>query len=210
MNGSLKVGSIAQLHSDSELITDCSERWAAQVKEVYITVNELKKSWAGEFAKKYTDAVEEVQPDLVDFANVLNRLSTTLTNVSNMFKATEEQGDVTAAQHVDPTQFDLTEIEKTISDEELTFTSSACKEKASRMNESAAVIEGIIDEVNSNIESINGNYESESGTELIGKVKKMKDAAPEYIKAIKECADCLINVVAPQYEAIEQYAATGE
>ncbi len=210
MNGSLRVGNISQLHNDSEMITDCSERWANKVKEVYTTVSELKKSWAGEFARKYTDAVEEVQPDLVDFANVLNRLSTTLTNVSNMFKATEEYGDVTVAQHVEPTTFDLTEVEKSISDQELTFTSSECKEKATTMNEAATVIENIIDDVASNIESINGNYESESGTELIGKVIKMKDAAPEYIKAIKECADCLINIVAPQYEAIEKYAATGE
>ena len=210
MNGALRVDSISQLHHDSVLITDCSVKWNKKVELVYTTINELKKSWAGDFAKTYTDAVDEVQPDLVDFANCLNKLSTTLTNVSNMYKALEEQGDVSVAEKAEVTEFNLTELLKNDQSGGVTFNSSECKEKASTMNEAATVIEQIIDEVDRNIESINRNYESDSGTELIGKVKKMKEAAPEYIKVIKDCANCLINVVAPQYEAIEKYAATGE
>ena len=91
------VNSIAQLYNDSDFINEQSEEWNKEVTYVYTTVAELKTSWAGEFSKSYTDAVEKVQPDLVDFANHLSRLSSTLGTVSNMYKAVEAGMPATSA-----------------------------------------------------------------------------------------------------------------
>ena len=74
------------------------------------------------------------------------------------------------------------------------------------MNEAADKINSIISEVEARIQSINNNYSSPNGTEVIHKVQQMSQAAPDYVKAIQDCANCLINVVAPQYQAIENFA----
>ena len=116
-----------------------------------------------------------------------------------------EADGMRAAKLEEPQEFNLTELIRSQMTEGFKFDAKICREKAAKMNEAATVIEQIIDEVASNIDSINGNYQSDAGTEIIEQVRKLKDAAPNYIKAIKDCASALINVVAPQYEEVEKY-----
>ena len=202
------VRSIAQLYNDSEYINEQSVAWGEQVKNIYTTIAELKESWAGEFSKQYTDAVEAAQPDLVEFASNLSILAATLATASNMYKALEAGSSVGSAQEVDANKFSETDTGRASTDNEVTFDPDQCREKASLLNTAADKIDSIIEEVGDRIHSINDNYYSPNGTELINKVQHMRDVAPDYVKSIRECADCLVNVVAPQYEAIEKYVDT--
>lgn len=202
------VESIAKLYDDSDFINDQTIEWGKQVKNVYTTIAELKQSWAGEFSKKYTDAVEEVQPDLLKFASDLSVLAATLGTASNMYKALEAGNPVGSAEELDANKFYETDAGTASTDKEVTFDPDRCREKAQLLNEAAEAIERIIEDVGDRIVSINKNYYSPKGTELIHTIEKMKNDAPNYINAIKECADCLVNVVAPQYAAIENYVDT--
>ncbi len=199
------VDNIAKLYDDSDFINEQTIEWGKQVKNIYTTVAELKQSWAGEFSRKYTDAVEEVQPDLLKFASDLSVLASTLGTVANMYKALEAGNPVGSAVELDANQFYETDAGRSSTDKEVTFDPGRCREKAQLLNEAADAIERIIEDVGDRIESINENYSSPKGKELIGTIQKMKNDAPDYVKAIKECADCLINVVAPQYASIENY-----
>ena len=200
------VGNIAQLYNDSDYINEQSLAWGEQVKNVYNTIAELKESWAGQFSKQYTDAVEAAQPDLVDFAKKLSLLASTLATVSNMYKALEAGNSVGAAEEVDANKFYETDTGMASTENEVTFDPDQCKEKAQLLNTAAEIIERILEEVGDRITSINANYASPNGTELVSKIQYMQGVGPDYVKAIRDCADCLVNTVAPQYAAIENYA----
>ncbi len=199
------VDNIAKLYDDSDFINEQTLEWGKQVNNVYTTIAELKLSWAGSFSRKYTDAVEKVQPDLLKFASDLSILASTLGTVANMYKALEAGNPVGSAVELDANKFYETDAGRASTDKEVTFDPGRCREKAQLLNEAADAIERIIEDVGDRIESINENYSSPKGKELIGTIQKMKNDAPDYVKAIKECADCLINVVAPQYASIENY-----
>ena len=202
------VRSIAQLYNDSDYINEQSVAWGEQVKNIYTTIAELKESWAGEFSKQYTDAVEAAQPDLIQFASDLSVMAATLATASNMYKALEAGMPVGSADEVDANKFSETDTGMASTDNEVTFDPDQCKEKAQLLSVAADRIDGIIEEVGERIVSINDNYYSPNGTELVHKVQHMRDVAPDYVKSIRECADCLVNVVAPQYAAIETYVDT--
>ena len=124
------VGSIVQLYNDSDYINGKSVDWAEQVKNVYNTIAELKQSWAGQFSKQYTDAVEAFQPELVKFANDLSVMAATLATASNMYKNLENGMPVGSAEEVDANTFTETDAGRSSTDLEVTFDPDQCKEKA--------------------------------------------------------------------------------
>ena len=202
----LSVAGIRKLQEDGQIVSDCARDWDTNVKTIYRVLNEVKKVWHGEFAKKYTDPVEEIQPDFVDFGNVLNYLACKVINIGRMFQATEEFGDVSQAKLEEPEKFDLTDVINAASNSEVEFNSTIIKDKAKKKKNAAKEVERVIDIVDGKKNDIASNYVSDGATEIVGKITKMKDSAPEYIRIINECADTLINVVVPQYSTIEKYA----
>ena len=206
MSGGLSVGGIATLRSDGAILTDCSIEWNKNVETLYTTLNQIMKIWNGQFAKKYTDAVIAIQPDLVDFANLLNKLSVKVKNIAAMFQATEDYGDVNQARLEEETKFDLVEIIKKAIAEEVTFNSAIIVEKGNEMLAVAGKIHEIINIIEAKKGDIASNYMSEGADEIVGKITKMYNASDQYTKAIVECGRALIENVAPQYDIIESYA----
>jgi len=201
------VNSIQDLFSDSDFLNRQTVAWGQQEKIIYTTVAELKDSWAGGFSQKFTADIERYQPDVVDFANALSYCAATLGTVSNMYRKLEDEGTTMSAEEVESNTFNETDTGKSKTDVDDAFSPSQCQIKADQLSKAASNIIDIIGEMDNRIGRINNNYSSPAGTELIARTKRMVEIAPDFAKAVSDCAKFLIDTVAPEYDRIEKTAA---
>ena len=87
------------------------------------------------------------------------------------------------------------------------FDYEGCIKAASDLTTSADRVTTLIDELETLMGSISTNYVSDSSTEIINKLKGVKEKGPEFAQAVKDCANYLRDTVAPSYQKLEKTAA---
>ncbi len=89
----------------------------------------------------------------------------------------------------------------------MTFDYDGALKAADDLNSGAGKIEGLISDLEEEMTSIFNNYKSDSATEIMEKLKSVKEKGPDFVKAVQDCAKYLKDEVAPSYLKVEQTAA---
>ena len=64
----------AKLISDGGSISATAEQFKNEITKIYQVIDDLKRSWTGDSAKRYTDGIEEFRPQLEEFAKLIDYL----------------------------------------------------------------------------------------------------------------------------------------
>ncbi len=198
------VDNIQELFRDSDFLNEQAVEWGRQEKIIYSTIEELKHSWAGGFSKMYTDSIEQYQPDVVSFANILSHNASTLGTVANMYRELEDKGTTMSAEEVESITFNETDTGKSRDDVDDAFSPEQCKTKAGQLNDAAEILPDIIHEMDVRLRRIYNNYSSPEGTALIVKTQHMVHIVPKLAEELKKCATFLVEDVGPEYQRIEK------
>lgn len=86
------------------------------------------------------------------------------------------------------------------------FTDVECDIAATELTNSAARIEEIVNDFETEINSVNQNYQSESATAIIESINKVKNKIPAFKEEISECSKYLTETVKPAYQNLEAQA----
>jgi uncharacterized protein YukE len=72
MDRNISVEDPNKLAADGEEIVNTANNFKAEIDAIYNTVDELKKTWTGGSAKRYTDDIEKFKEDLYNFEKIIN------------------------------------------------------------------------------------------------------------------------------------------
>ena len=129
-NEDYELNHIQDLLNDSDFLNEQTVKWGRQEKIIYSTIEELKHSWAGGFSKMYTDSIEQYQPEVVSFSNILSANASTLGTIANMYRELEDKGTTMSAEEVESNTFNETDTGSSRTDVDDAFSPEQCKAKA--------------------------------------------------------------------------------
>ena len=71
-------------------IVQNSRDYNAQIKKIYSIVNDLKTTWTGTAAQRFTDDIESFRKDYEDFGKLINDFGELLTAIGKDYQSLED------------------------------------------------------------------------------------------------------------------------
>ena len=80
-----------QLISDGKRIQNTTREFQSEIDNIYSIIDDLKNSWTGESAKRYTDDIEGFKEDFLKLADLMLDHGTLIESVGKDYKRLEEE-----------------------------------------------------------------------------------------------------------------------
>ncbi len=90
-NRNITVRDPQGLAEAGEKIIDTSNNFKTEIDNIYNTVDELKRTWTGDAAKRYTDEIEKFKEDLYTFEKLINGHGQLVNRVGREYTKLEEE-----------------------------------------------------------------------------------------------------------------------
>lgn len=87
----ISINDIGRLINDGSEISATAIEFSKEINNIYSIVDQLKMSWTGESAKRYTDNIESFKQDFIDFATKLNQYGELINTVGRDYDKLENE-----------------------------------------------------------------------------------------------------------------------
>ena len=91
MNRNISIEDYEKLIVDGEEVVTTAERFKEEIDKIYSTIDELKKTWTGSSAEKYTTNIESFKEDLYTFQKLISGHGSLVNAVGKDYKRLEEE-----------------------------------------------------------------------------------------------------------------------
>ncbi len=91
MDRNVSIEDYEQLIKDGDSIVVTSDSFNTEIDKIYATIDELKETWTGSSAQKYTDDIESFRQDLYDFQKLVKGHGALVNSVGKDYKHLEEE-----------------------------------------------------------------------------------------------------------------------
>ena len=80
-----------KLINDGGSISETATQFQNEISRIYSVVDDLKASWTGESAKRYTDGIESYRADLEEFAKLIGQFGELISAVGTDYQKLESE-----------------------------------------------------------------------------------------------------------------------
>lgn len=81
----------AKLISDGGSISATAEQFKSEITKIYQVVDDLKASWTGDSARRYTDGIESFKSELEEFAKIIGQFGELISAVGTDYLKLESE-----------------------------------------------------------------------------------------------------------------------
>lgn len=80
-----------KLINDGGSISATAEQFKNEITKIYQVVDDLKASWTGDSARRYTDGIESFKPELEEFAKLIGQFGELISAVGTDYQKLESE-----------------------------------------------------------------------------------------------------------------------